>query len=523
MQANYDDDVVFLESRLKDNPKSILFARLADIYLKSDQTDKAIALLERGLSYHPNYASAHFILAKCFFKSDEFDKTEQKLKKVLSIEPRFLTAHKLYGDLLAKQGWRKSSEKCFSQLAAIDPSLASLAPAPAKIEPHESPAERFFESDVAKKEPEFEVPPLPKTPVEKLTEEISPLDIPAPAETDTLEFGERQPEDKSTGVLELDIDDFNLVDSENTTDDDQHLVDDIKTAQDIDYHGDEFEDAEERFSNILDDIFSPQIREEEEERSRAALERLDSSRFFDEKDDTTAQSSPAETILSRQPAPASAQRMDTVKTADSTPPPNRMQPNVDETLDLDREFVQRAARREDDDDLLSFDSYLSGMEEETVESPDLESAMPQLDQDLTEAEPALEPLQVEDELGELDNLVTKTDAPEDEPLSDIFNALQETDEIVTAADRSPAESSPRSTFIEEELQRNAAPISESESKDRTKEKFVTPTLGEIYAAQGQYEKAIDVFEMLSKRHPENEWYQTKLQHLRKRLQEENEH
>lgn len=200
-----------------------------------------------------------------------------------------------------------------------------------------------------------------------------------------------------------------------------------------------------------------------------------------------------------------------------------MQPNVDETLDLDREFVQRAARREDDDDLLSFDSYLSGMEEETVESPDLESAMPQLDQDLTEAEPALEPLQVEDELGELDNLVTKTDAPEDEPLSDIFNALQETDEIVTAADRSPAESSPRLTFIEEELQRNAAPISESESKDRTKEKFVTPTLGEIYAAQGQYEKAIDVFEMLSKRHPENEWYQTKLQHLRKRLQEENEH
>jgi tetratricopeptide (TPR) repeat protein len=129
------------------------------------------------------------------------------------------------------------------------------------------------------------------------------------------------------------------------------------------------------------------------------------------------------------------------------------------------------------------------------------------DQDLTGPNP-LEPLQVEDELGELDNLVTKTDAPEDEPLSDIFNALQETDEIVTAADRSPAESSPRLTFIEEELQRNAAPISESESKDRTKEKFVTPTLGEIYAAQGQYEKAIDVFEMLSKRHPENEWYQT---------------
>jgi tetratricopeptide (TPR) repeat protein len=56
--------------------------------------------------------------------------------------------------------------------------------------------------------------------------------------------------------------------------------------------------------------------------------------------------------------------------------------------------------------------------------------------------------------------------------------------------------------------------------DKPKEKFVTPTLGEIYAAQGQYAKAINVFEMLLKKNPENEWYRTKLAYLRKRLEEE---
>lgn len=61
---------------------------------------------------------------------------------------------------------------------------------------------------------------------------------------------------------------------------------------------------------------------------------------------------------------------------------------------------------------------------------------------------------------------------------------------------------------------------EEESDDKPKEKFVTPTLGEIYAAQGQYVKAIGVFEMLLKKNPENQWYRTKLDYLRKRLDEE---
>lgn len=56
--------------------------------------------------------------------------------------------------------------------------------------------------------------------------------------------------------------------------------------------------------------------------------------------------------------------------------------------------------------------------------------------------------------------------------------------------------------------------------EKPKEKFVTPTLGEIYAAQGQYAKAINVFEMLLKKNPENEWYRTKLEYLRKRQEDE---
>jgi tetratricopeptide (TPR) repeat protein len=52
-----------------------------------------------------------------------------------------------------------------------------------------------------------------------------------------------------------------------------------------------------------------------------------------------------------------------------------------------------------------------------------------------------------------------------------------------------------------------------------REKIVTPTLGEIYAAQGQYTKAIGVFELLSKKEPNNKNYREKIEYLKKRLQE----
>jgi hypothetical protein len=52
-----------------------------------------------------------------------------------------------------------------------------------------------------------------------------------------------------------------------------------------------------------------------------------------------------------------------------------------------------------------------------------------------------------------------------------------------------------------------------------REKIVTPTLGEIYAAQGQFAKAIGVFELLLRKDPSNLAYRDKIDYLKRRLQE----
>ena len=73
----------------------------------------------------------------------------------------------------------------------------------------------------------------------------------------------------------------------------------------------------------------------------------------------------------------------------------------------------------------------------------------------------------------------------------------------------------------DELQRKKPAASEKDKSgtNRKKERIVTPTLGEIYTAQHQYSKAINVYEILRKKDPENELYIKKIQYLQQKLEE----
>lgn len=68
-------------------------------------------------------------------------------------------------------------------------------------------------------------------------------------------------------------------------------------------------------------------------------------------------------------------------------------------------------------------------------------------------------------------------------------------------------------------QESEAPSGPATPPDSEGQKIVTPTLGEIYAAQGQYAKAIGVFEMLLNKHPDREDYRQKIDELKRKLEE----
>jgi uncharacterized protein HemY len=63
------------------------------------------------------------------------------------------------------------------------------------------------------------------------------------------------------------------------------------------------------------------------------------------------------------------------------------------------------------------------------------------------------------------------------------------------------------------------PKNESPPENKKKTKIMTPTLGEIYLAQGQFEKAVKVYENLLEKTPDNKQYQEKIEELKKKLKD----
>ena len=94
-----------------------------------------------------------------------------------------------------------------------------------------------------------------------------------------------------------------------------------------------------------------------------------------------------------------------------------------------------------------------------------------------------------------EDVATEKAAPEEEP--DVIEEVLTEEE--TAVEEQPPEEA------------GAAP---------QKEPFVTATLGEIYAAQGHYGKAIGVYEILLRKDPDNVQYKAKVEKLKKKMEDE---
>jgi len=110
-----------LEARIKNNPHSLLFARLADFYLKEGRIDEAIELCKEGLQHNPSYITGNLVLGKAYIANGNYEKAEEELKKVLSYDKQYLSAHKLLGDLMTKLGWENKAILHYRDILKIDP------------------------------------------------------------------------------------------------------------------------------------------------------------------------------------------------------------------------------------------------------------------------------------------------------------------------------------------------------------------------------------------------------------------
>jgi tetratricopeptide (TPR) repeat protein len=88
-------DIEFLAMKMSENPQSMLFARLADLYLTKEQPVEAMKLLEEGIPRFPGYYAGYIVLGKAHLAFQEYSHAFNAFSKALELSPFNQTAAKL--------------------------------------------------------------------------------------------------------------------------------------------------------------------------------------------------------------------------------------------------------------------------------------------------------------------------------------------------------------------------------------------------------------------------------------------
>jgi tetratricopeptide (TPR) repeat protein len=111
---------------LEANPRSQIFAALAEAYRKLGDLKAALDVCHDGLKVHPEYGSAYLVLAKIARDQKRFAEAEQAAIRAIELEGRTRSAELLLSDVYLQTGQFVKAESILGRLAEGDPQNESV-------------------------------------------------------------------------------------------------------------------------------------------------------------------------------------------------------------------------------------------------------------------------------------------------------------------------------------------------------------------------------------------------------------
>ncbi|RPI03524.1 MAG: hypothetical protein EHM72_01300 [Calditrichaeota bacterium] len=543
----YVGEIDWLRKKVHENPSSMLYSRLAERYLLLKEFDRAVEFAEKGAILHPHYPTARYVLAKCYFERQQFDLANGNLKEALADDPFHPASLKLQNELFKRLGDIEKMKSNIVQMLEIDPIDDQLARQLSELE------------NGSLDEPSTMRPPLSTTINGTLEEDWD--------QAITNQLAEREREMQQAD-LRMDIKESSIpgAQPENPFDDFENDINNHRQTEETrsrpaDFRSDEvldekidyeyeidatrynYQEEENKFTELLDTIFSPGIDAEEKrvEKERSAIERI------------VSETPEHDEQVEERPVNADLQ--------------SRFKPLLPQDKPLSPEEEILKSGRKDDEDLfnlpdaesfpadeetlpeefLALDDKIDPAEQKTSEwtsSPTSESASAKADSpseldfsdflatlnfhEDTVAQPSSSGAKEPDSGSDIadqhrffddDQFDFDFDLSQRE-LNSGREAEKEDEWVMPPRTPEPAPQPEEDKLRSEKNEDEATPEETEGRSGKSRGKFYTPTLGEIYAAQGQYAKAIIVYETLIKNNPENDWYRQKLEFLKKKLAEQ---
>jgi tetratricopeptide (TPR) repeat protein len=162
-------DLDFLAERISENPRSPLFARLADLYLAKGLTSEALALCEEGVKIYPSYTAGFVVLGRCYRTLARYSEAQETFKRAINLSP-------------------------FSETAKTLLEESSAAASESNVEPNENSSESSEGMSVSPEASPEEMQSLSTPPTEDVHDQQYPdalpdmvTDVPAEGETNVTE------------------------------------------------------------------------------------------------------------------------------------------------------------------------------------------------------------------------------------------------------------------------------------------------------------------------------------------------
>ncbi len=103
------------------NPRSRVFAPLAEAYRKLGMTDKAMEILSNGIRFHPTYTMGYLGLAFCYFDLKQFNLAYSTLRPLLESSRDNIRLQKLFSEICIELGKKEEALETLKYLLFINP------------------------------------------------------------------------------------------------------------------------------------------------------------------------------------------------------------------------------------------------------------------------------------------------------------------------------------------------------------------------------------------------------------------
>lgn len=103
------------------NPRSRVFAPLAETYRKLGMIDNSIKILQQGIRVHPTYTLAYVVLAHCYYDLQNFEMSYNTIRSFVSTNLENLTMQKLFAKTCMKLGYLDEALSTYKNLLFLNP------------------------------------------------------------------------------------------------------------------------------------------------------------------------------------------------------------------------------------------------------------------------------------------------------------------------------------------------------------------------------------------------------------------